>query len=181
MTLNRFEKTMAMGLAGGALLLVFACKPASTAPAAPAAQAPKEAAAAPATASQEQATGPDAAFVKAAATYLETVKNINTTKMTIAVKDVKVEGAKATATVLCGVKGDDTVPPMTYLYDFVQENGAWKAVKSAQAGGAGHGGMAMPPGGAGGDMPAGHPPIEGMPAHGTTQQPDAAGAPATTK
>ncbi len=193
MTLNRTGKTLVTALAGASLLAALACKPAPTAPAAP---APKEAAAAPAAApaAQAQPAGPDAPFLQAAQTYLETVKNINTAKMTIAVKDVKVEGTKATATVLCGVKGDDTVPPMSYTYDFVQENGVWKAVKSAQAGGAGHGGMAMPPGdagSAGGDLPAGHPavegmpsghpPVEGMPAHGSTAQPPATGTPAKTK
>jgi hypothetical protein len=160
-----WKRKVLLPLAGSLLLLVLACekvppqeqsKPAAEASATPPAQV------------QPGVSGQEAPFLQAVDTYLQKVKNIDTSLMTIQLEDLKVVGETATAKVVYGAKKGD-MPPMTYLYDFARKDGAWTVLKSQPAGGDGHGGMGMPPGMGGapaGDLPPGHPPLEGaMPSH----------------
>lgn len=157
----------ALPLAGSLLLALVACeKVPPQEQSKPAAEAP----AAPEQSQAQPATGPEAPFLQAVDTYLQKVKNIDTSLMTIQVQDLKVEGQTATAKVVYSAKKGD-MPPMTYLYDFAQKDGAWTVLKSQPAGADAHAGMGMPEGmgGAqGSDLPPGHPQIGGsMPAHGS--------------
>ena len=126
--------------------------------------------AAPAAASESTASpAPSDPIQKAVYTYLQDVRQLNLSKMDVAVTDQKIEGDKATCDVTFTVKGGG-MTPMEYTYDLVQESGAWKVTSSKSKSGA-HGG-GMPPGT--GEMPPGHPAMggegapSGMPAHGDT-------------
>ena len=166
---NKKSALVALPLAGSLLLMLAACekvppqeqsKPAAEAPAAAPAEAP---AATP-------AAGTEGPFLQAVDTYLQKVKNIDTSLMTIQLQDLKVEGETATAKVVYGAKKGE-MPAMTYLYDFAKKDGAWTVLKSQPEGSDPHAGMGMPPGmggGQGSDLPPGHPEVGGqMPAHGS--------------
>ncbi len=156
--MNRFPmRTASILLAIAALGLAAACEKAPSGGQKPAAQTAAQAqASAPA-----PAAGPNADIQKAVVDYVEKVRNIDTSKMTVTVKDAKIEGDKATCTVVYGLP-DGSAPGMTYNYDLAKENGVWKVLGS-KAAGESHGGAMAP----GAEMPPGHPSAEGMPAHGT--------------
>lgn len=124
-------------------------------------------------------TAPDAAKapggedVEAAVrSYLETVKNVDTAKMTIAFKDVRVEGDKAVCQAEYTLK-EGGMPPLAYRYELSREGGCWKVVSSKPVGNV-HGASAMPPTATA--MPPGHPPV----GSGAAQPPDLAPAHAPT-
>ncbi len=120
------------------------------------------------------APAPSDPIQKAVYAYLQDVRQLNLSKMEVAVTGQKIEGNKATCDVTFTVKGGG-MAPMEYTYELAQENGAWKVTSSKSKSGAHSGGMS--PGA--GEMPPGHPAMggegapSGMPAHG-----DATGLPA---
>jgi len=87
-------------------------------------------------------------------TYIQTVRHVNTDKMTVTVGDIKVEGDKATCTVSYGLK-EGQMPPMVYLYDLSRQNGSWTVTASRPQGGEGHAGEMN----SGTALPPGHPPV----------------------
>jgi hypothetical protein len=153
-------------LASAALLLAVACEkaPPPAVNTSASATAPDQ----PAAAAQPEA----AEIQKAVETYVQTVRNVDVSKMTITVKDLKVEGDKATCAITYGYKADPSVPPMAYQYELERKDGAWTVASSRPEGSEGHAGaMAMPPG---------HPGTESMPAHGAEGQMPAGHPPVTT-
>ena len=111
-------------------------------------------------AAQPAASPLEAEMQKAVMTYIQTVRHVNTDKMTVTVSDIKAEGDKATCTVSYGLK-EGQMPPMVYLYDLARQNGTWAVTASRPKGGEGHGGDMN----SGAGLPPGHPSV------GETQPP----------
>jgi len=84
--------------------------------------------------------------------YLTKVRGLDLGKMSLKLKNQKVEGNKASCEAAFTVKGMDDMPPMEYTYELARDNGTWK-VTASKAKDGGHAGPAP----AAGDMPPGHP------------------------
>lgn len=111
-----------------------------------------KAASAPEVSAAASAPGASDPLQAAVEKYLTEVRGLDLSKMVLKIQNQKVEGSKASCEGAFTVKGMDGMPPMEYIYELVQENGAWKVV-SSKAKGDGHAGPAP----AAADMPAGHP------------------------
>ena len=103
---------------------------------------------------QPAASPLEAEMQKAVMTYIQTVRHVNTDKMTVTVSDIKAEGDKATCTVSYGLK-EGQMPPMVYLYDLARQNGTWTVTASRPKGGEGHAGDMN----SGAGLPPGHPSV----------------------
>jgi hypothetical protein len=95
-------------------------------------------------------------------TYLVEVRQMDVGKMSLGVKDLKVDGDAAACTVDFGLKEAPGAPAMSYAYSLARKEGRWSVVGSRPADGVGHG--ATPSSGA--PMPGGHPPVSGGSPHG---------------
>ncbi|MEW5763864.1 MAG: hypothetical protein ACOYXN_06935 [Acidobacteriota bacterium] len=139
-------------------LLLSACSSPQTSPTADAAQAPlpEKASAGP------QASPEEAAVLDAVRTYLAEVRQMDVTKMTLGLRDLKVNGDSAECVVDFGLKEAPGAPAMTYAYTLSRKDGRWAVSASRPADGTGHG--AVPSGGA--SMPGGHPRASGADPHG---------------
>jgi hypothetical protein len=121
----------------------------------------------------------DAAIQKAIRDHLTERSDLDMTKMTLEMHEVKVNGDKATAEV---VFRTTTEPPaqMNYHYDLHRESGLWKvdtgrpSAASNQHPQMGEGEAAGDAGSDAGELPAGHPPIGQAPiGQSPTDQPSA--------
>jgi hypothetical protein len=98
--------------------------------------------------------------------YFGNTMKLNLQAMDVKVDSVKFDGEKAQATVTVALKGN-TAPMMTTKYQLEQKSGKWVVTSrigdssghgttmpggAAPGGASPHGGMAMPPSGAGGGM-----------------------------
>lgn len=101
---------------------------------------------------------------KAVYTYLQEVRQLDLTKMSVEVKNQKVEGEKASCDVSFSLR-EGGMPPMEYTYELAKDGEGWSVTSSKSLTGA-HAGTPPP----GGQMPPGHPAMgdapAGMPAHG---------------
>jgi hypothetical protein len=92
---------------------------------------------------------------------------VNVGAMDVVVTSIDFKGAEAEATVEFKAKGASAGSGLQMRYTMEQKSGKWVVKDKAQAGGAPHGAGvqgANPHGGAGvggGELPAGHPPLEG--------------------
>jgi hypothetical protein len=93
---------------------------------------------------------------------------VNVGAMDVDVTSIDFKGSEADATVAFRAKGADPATGLQMRYTLEQKSGKWVVKDKAQAGGSPHG-AAMNPGGqpasphgnaGGGDLPAGHPPLD---------------------
>ena len=147
-----------IALSAGLLLLMACSSPQTSAPADAAASA------APARASEgaEASSGEEAAVADAVRTYLVEVRQMDVAKMSLGLRDFKVDGDSAECIVDFGLKEAPGAPAMTYAYSLARKDGRWTVASSRPADGTGHG--AVPS--AGDSTPGGHPPASGANAHG---------------
>jgi hypothetical protein len=118
----------------------------------------------------------DAAIQKAIRDHLAERSDLSMDKMALEMKQVKVNGDKASAEVVFRTTSD---PPsqMGYHYELHREGGAWKvdngrpSASETQHPQMGEGDASSSPSQSpSGELPAGHPPINGAPSQGTLDQ-----------
>jgi hypothetical protein len=101
---------------------------------------------------------------KAVYAYLQEVRQLDLTKMSVEVKNQKMEGDRASCEVSFSLR-EGGMPPMEYTYELAKDGEGWKVTSSKSLTGA-HAGTTPP----GGQVPPGHPAMggapAGMPAHG---------------
>ena len=78
---------------------------------------------------------------KAVLHYLSEVKQIDTSRMEVALSDLDVRDTGATCTAAFSLKEDPSFPPMVFQYALEHREGAWTVISSsANAGASPHGG-----------------------------------------
>ncbi len=156
---------LTLALASLGLIFIVGCQKTQP-PAKETAKTPAAAASTTPATSENNLSPEHQAIADAIQDYIRNVRHVDTSKMTMALSDYKIEGDKASVTVSYGLQGS-SMPAMVYDYKLAKKDGAWTVTGSNPKGGEGHGGATN----AGSGMPPGHPGMPGMESsHGGSNQ-----------